>query len=241
MASLGQLVAGIAHEINNPLAFVSSHLETARRDLDRLAPELSAATSAAARERWQRANERLAEMRAGLDRIRQLVLKLRTFSRLDEGERKRVSVRECVQSVLTLLGHRLDGRIEIELDLDDVDVIDCYPALLNQALMNLVANSMDAITGPGRITVASRVTPDGYRIEVRDSGSGIPADLRDRVFEPFFTTRAVGQGMGLGLSITNSIIEKHGGRIEISDAEGGGTRVTLHFPREVVAANVQSE
>ena len=235
MASLGQLVAGVAHEINNPLSFVQSHLGTVVRNLGGMAPELEAALSQSARERWERANDRLLGMSTGLDRIRELVLKLRTFSRLDEGERKRVSVRECVQSVLSLLEHRLEGRIAVELGLDDEDVIDCYPALLNQALMNLLTNAIDAIEGSGKIAVNTRSRSDGYHIDVIDSGSGIPAPLRERVLEPFFTTRPVGQGTGLGLSITDSIIKKHGGWIEIGDATGGGTQVSLHLPpvREV--------
>ncbi|HTV25016.1 MAG TPA: ATP-binding protein [Polyangiaceae bacterium] len=230
MASLGQLVAGVAHEINNPLSFVQSHLGTVLRNLDGMASEISDGLSVTARERWERVGDRLSGMSTGLDRIRELVLKLRTFSRLDEGERKRVSVRECVQSVLALLEHRLEGRIAVELGLDDEDVIDCYPALLNQALMNLLTNAIDAIDGSGKIAVLTRSRQDGYHIDVIDNGSGIPEPLRERVLEPFFTTRPVGQGTGLGLSITDSIIKKHGGWIELGDADGGGTRVTLHLP-----------
>jgi two-component system NtrC family sensor kinase len=177
---------------------------------------------------------------AGLERIRELVSKLRMFSRPETGERRRVSVRECVESTLALLDHRLGDRISVDVDLDAVDVIDGYPALLNQALMNLLANSIAAISDKGRIAVTSHWAPDGYRIEVRDSGQGIPHELRDRVFEPFFTTRPIGHGTGLGLSITDSIIKKHGGRIEIAEAEGGGTRVILHFPPIVAGATARS-
>jgi two-component system, NtrC family, sensor kinase len=230
MASLGELVAGVAHEINNPLAFVLSHLDTARRKLSQLEPELPGPLSDSAREKWQRANERLNEIGPGLDRIRELVIKLRTFSRLDEGERKRVSVRECVESVLTILGHRLRGKITIETDFGSPDQVDCYASLLNQAIMNLVSNSIDAMPGGGVLRISTGSQGPLYSIVVTDSGPGIPAALRERVLEPFFTTKPVGQGTGLGLSITYSIVRKHQGTIELSEPPGGGASIAIRFP-----------
>ncbi|MEI9938674.1 MAG: ATP-binding protein [Pseudomonadota bacterium] len=230
MASLGELVAGVAHEINNPLAFVLSHLDTVRRKLGQLESELPAPLSDSAQEKWQRANERLNEIGPGLERIRELVIKLRTFSRLDEGERKRVSIRECVESVLTILGHRLRGRIEVETDFGSPDQVDCYASLLNQAIMNLVSNSIDAMPGPGVLRISTGSQDGLYSIVVTDSGPGIPAALRERVLEPFFTTKPVGQGTGLGLSITYSIVRKHQGTIELSEPPGGGTSITIRFP-----------
>ncbi|HEY0469833.1 MAG TPA: ATP-binding protein [Polyangiaceae bacterium] len=231
MASLGELVAGVAHEINNPLSFVLSHLDTVRRRLSQLEPELPGPLSDSAREKWQRANERLNEIGPGLERIRELVIKLRTFSRLDEGERKRVSIRECVESVLTILGHRFrDRKIEVETDFGLPDVVDCYASLLNQAIMNLVSNSIDAMAGGGVLRIATGAEGALYSIVVSDSGTGIPAALRERVLEPFFTTKPVGQGTGLGLSITYSIVRKHQGTIELSEPPGGGTSITIRFP-----------
>ena len=231
MASLGELVAGVAHEINNPLAFVLSHLDTARRKLGQLEPELPTPLSASALEKWQRANERLREIGPGLERIRELVIKLRTFARLDEGERKRVSIRECVESVLTILGHRLrDKKIEVEAEFGSPDVVDCYASLLNQAIMNLVSNSIDAMAGGGMLRIATGGQDTLYSIVVTDSGPGIPAALRERVLEPFFTTKPVGQGTGLGLSITYSIVRKHQGTIELSEPPGGGTSIAIRFP-----------
>jgi signal transduction histidine kinase len=240
MASLGQLMVDIAHELSEPLALVQGHLDAGRHDLDGAAAEVAGSASETRRERFPLAQDRLRQAGAGLERIRELVSKLRMFSRPETGERRRVSVRECVESTLALLDHRLGDRISVDVDLDAVDVIDGYPALLNQALMNLLANSIAAISDKGRIAVTSHWAPDGYRIEVRDSGQGIPHELRDRVFEPFFTTRPIGHGTGLGLSITDSIIKKHGGRIEIAEAEGGGTRVILHFPPIVAGATARS-
>jgi len=229
MASLGELVAGVAHEINNPLSFVLSHLDTVRRKLSQLEPELPSPLSAGARENWQRAQERLNEIGPGLERIRELVIKLRTFSRLDEGERNRVSMRECVESVLTILGHRLKG-IQIETAYGAPDQVDCYASLLNQALMNLVSNAIDAMAGRGVLRITAGAEGALYSIVVSDSGPGIPPALRERVFEPFFTTKPVGQGTGLGLSITYSIVRKHHGTLELSESPQGGASIAIRFP-----------
>ena len=134
-AGLGELVAGVAHEINNPLAFVLSHLDTIKRSQAQFLQALAQPLPEGAEPHWARAQSRLDEAGLGLERIRDLVLKLRTFSRLDEGERKRVNVRECIDSVLTILQHRTSDRIEIEMNVGEPEQLDCYPALLNQVLL----------------------------------------------------------------------------------------------------------
>ncbi|HEY3495487.1 MAG TPA: response regulator [Polyangiaceae bacterium] len=230
MASLGELVAGVAHEINNPLAFAQSHLKTALKSLREVEQKLDPADLSGARADWEKALNRLEGMALGLDRIRELVVKLRTFSRLDEGERKQVNVGECVESVLTILAHRLGERIAVVRELGAPERLDCYPALLNQALMNLIANAIDAIEGPGTIRIAAGGDGEAYVISVSDTGAGIPDALRERVLEPFFTTKPVGQGTGLGLSITHSIVHKHGGTLELVPAPGGGTVARIRIP-----------
>jgi two-component system, NtrC family, sensor kinase len=229
MASLGELVAGVAHEMNNPLAFCISHIDTAARDVTHIVSKLDSGNTELIG-RAERARERLRETAVGLDRMRSLVLKLRTFSRLDEGEVKMADIRECVGSVLTMLQHRLRDRIEVEARFDEPYEVECFPGLLNQAVMNLVSNAIDAIEGPGKIVISSGVRGDNYEIVVIDDGSGIPHHLRSRVIEPFFTTKPVGQGTGLGLAITFSIAVKHGGVLLLDDAEGGGTAATIRFP-----------
>jgi two-component system, NtrC family, sensor kinase len=230
LASLGELVAGVAHEINNPLAFVISHLGTARSSVSQLVPDPA---DLERNRHWQRAEDRMAEMGRGLERIRELVLKLRTFSRLDEGERKIVSVRECVDSVLTILGHRLRDHIDVDTRFGEPELLDCFPSLLNQALMNLVANAIDAIDPverAGKIVIEGESHGASYLLRISDNGSGIPEALRERIFDPFFTTKAVGKGTGLGLSITYSIIKKHGGVLEMRERPGGGTVAEIALP-----------
>ncbi|HEY5960620.1 MAG TPA: response regulator, partial [Polyangiaceae bacterium] len=181
MASLGELVAGIAHEINNPLSFAVSHLDTARRSLGHVSAALGETLCETSREHWERAENRLAEMGIGLDRIRELVVKLRTFSRLDEGERKVVSVRECVESVLMILRHRLSPTVAIETRFGAPERLECYPGLLNQAIMNVVSNAIDAIDGAGTVSIHTGASGNEYHVVVSDTGSGIPPHLRDRV------------------------------------------------------------
>ncbi len=230
MASLGELVAGVAHEINNPLAFAVSHLETARRNLTKVNATEGERFAQPSREAWDRADNRLREMTLGLDRIRDLVLKLRAFSRLDEGERKLVSVRESVDSILTILGHRLRNGITLSTNFDAKDQLDCAPGLLNQAVMNLITNAIDAMGERGNLSISTATNGQEFVIAVADDGHGIPENLRERVFEPFFTTKPVGEGTGLGLSITYSIVQKHGGTLELTPAPGGGTVARIRLP-----------
>jgi two-component system, NtrC family, sensor kinase len=230
MASLGELVAGIAHEINNPLAFALSHLDTVLRGLGPIEAALHPEASEAARPHWEKVKRRLGEMNLGLARIRDLVVKLRTFSRLDGDERGVANVRECVESVITILGHRLEDRVIVEQDFGDPESIECYPGLLNQAIMNLMANSIDAIGEVGSIRVSGKAVDGRYVIAVSDTGHGIPLAVRHRIFEPFFTTKGVGSGTGLGLSITYSIVQKHGGTLSVDCPPAGGTTMTMSLP-----------
>ncbi|HXK18295.1 MAG TPA: response regulator, partial [Polyangiaceae bacterium] len=230
LASLGELVAGVAHEINNPLAFALSHLATARASVGWLAPQSPDPNRS---KHWHKAQDRLDEMAGGLERIRSLVLKLRTFSRLDEGERKVVSVRECVDSVLTILAHRMRHRVEVVATFDPPDELDCFPSLLNQAIMNLIANAIDAIEempDAHKLTIHGGAEDANYVLRVTDDGAGVPEALRERVFDPFFTTKQVGKGTGLGLSITYSIIKKHGGTLELLPARDRGTIAEIKLP-----------
>jgi len=230
MASLGELVAGIAHEVNNPLAFIVSHLRTIGTSLAKVEAELAQPLPPSAREHWQRVHDRLRESERGAERIRELVLKLRTFSRLDEGTKKKVSIEECISSVVMILEHKFKDKIQLQVHYGYPDVVECFPSLLNQAVMNLVANAIDATGAGGTIWITTGADMSDYVITIADTGHGIPESVRHRVLEPFFTTKPVGQGTGLGLSITDSIVRAHGGNLTLAERPGGGTIATLRFP-----------
>jgi two-component system NtrC family sensor kinase len=230
MASLGELVAGIAHEINNPLAYVMSHLDTVEQSLDKIAHKVAGDLPSAERSRFEKARIRLGDMRGGLERVRDLVLKLRTFSRLDEGEFKKVDVRESIESVLTILRHRLTDKVKVKTSYAADNVIGCFPAPLNQVVMNLLNNAIDAIESGGQIEVRTERDAATFRIVVADNGPGIASGIRERLFEPFFTTKPVGKGMGLGLAISFRIVQAHKGTIDVRDKKGGGTEFVVAIP-----------
>src|SRR6185369_7275048 len=163
---------------------------------------------------------RLREMGEGLDQVKELVLNLRTFSRLDEGEFKTIDVGDSIDSVLVFLKHKMNGRTQVEKHYGPGRFLSCYAGRLNQVFMNLIANAVDAIVGEGKITITTSQTDDQFLISVRDTGRGIPESIRSRIFDPFFTTKPVGQGTGLGLAITYGIVQDHHGVIEVRSQVG---------------------
>lgn len=230
MASLGELVAGVAHEINNPLAFVISHLTTIKDGISGVLPEIESDLSDKSRSRMNKLQQRIQDMQSGLERIKDLVIKLRTFSRLDEGEFKQVNIKECIESVLTLLQYRFDDRISVIRKYGNDNVINCYPGPFNQVIMNIISNAIDAIEKQGEITIITDKVDSVFTVTVTDTGIGIPEDIRDRIFEPFFTTKSTGQGTGLGLSISYGIVKKHHGEITVESEIGKGTKMNITIP-----------
>jgi signal transduction histidine kinase len=238
LAALGELVAGVAHEINNPLSFSISHLGTLRRGLSRalehlgeLEPETRAESG--------RIEERLDGVTLGLDRIKSLVVKLQTFSRLDDGKSKAVNVPDAINTVLSILHHRMHDRIRVSVELGAPETIHCQPNLINQCVMNLLVNAIDAIVAEGSIHISARAEGEFYVLRVIDDGQGIAPDVQGRIFEPFFTTKAEGKGTGLGLSIAASVVKKHDGTLELSPADAGGTQAVIRIPIARVAANLR--
>jgi two-component system, NtrC family, sensor kinase len=230
MASLGQLVAGIAHEINNPLAFVLNNLFIVENSLEILYPAMEPHLSEASLGKLGKTRMRLGEMREGLDRVKALVLDLRTFSRLDEAEFKTVDVGETIDTVLLLMKHKMNGRVLVEKQYAGERTLNCYPGKLHQVLMNLIANAVDAIEGEGKIVIATSRTAQCFAISVRDSGAGIPEGIQSKIFDPFFTTKPLGQGTGLGLAISYGIVQDHGGSIEVKSERGVGSEFIIKIP-----------
>ncbi|MFC0407702.1 response regulator [Roseomonas elaeocarpi] len=228
MASLGELVAGIAHEINNPLAFILAHQGTVNRVLLQLGPMLE--SNAAGLALLEKGRRRAESMTLGLERIRELVLNLRKFSRLEDSGFQQVDVPEAIGTVVTLLTHKLSGRISVVLELEAPRTLFCSPALLNQVVMNIVSNAADAIEGIGSITIRTRQDGGDYVIEVSDTGPGVSEELRERIFEPFFTTKPTGSGTGLGLAIAYNVVQAHKGTITVDNGPAGGARFTTTIP-----------
>lgn len=227
MASLGELVAGIAHEINNPLAFILAHHAT----VERAVQDATTAEDDTRSKRLAKAAERLGSIRTGLVRIQDLVVKLRRFSRLDDGEWSLVDIPEAIDSVLTLLQPKIPATVTIERRYGPVRTLESSPALVNQVVMNIISNAVDAVDpATGRIVIETSTRDDRFFIAITDNGPGIPPDVRERVFEPFFTTKDVGSGTGLGLAIAYGVVRSHGGEITIESGDEGGARFLLAVP-----------
>jgi len=234
MRSLGQLVAGVAHELNNPIGFVHANLQL----LQEYARKLVAAQRAGEdTTRIEAAIEKLlVRSREGTERVKQIVADLRTFSRMDAAEIADVDLNEEIERTIALMEPRLREGIEIQRDFGELPKVRCYAGQLNQVFMNLLANACDALDGKGKIRIRTRARvdprgkPAGVRIEFHDDGPGIPPDVQARIFEPFYTTKPVGRGTGLGLSISYGIVERHGGRMLVGSAPGEGTSFVIELP-----------
>jgi len=246
MASLGQLTAGVAHEINNPITFIYSnlpHLEAYVAELKNLLSEaerlftpeqvdqFSKLKSAKEYEFLnQDVDALLKSYRTGSERITDIVQDLRTFSRLDEDTLKLADIHEGIDSTLALIHKQYHRRIEIIREFGSLPMIECYPGHLNQVFMNILVNSIQAIEDQGRIWITTESQNGEVRINIRDNGIGIPEHIRNKIFEPFFTTKPIGVGTGLGLSISFGIVQRHGGRIEVESEVGKGTAFIVTLP-----------
>jgi signal transduction histidine kinase len=234
LSSLGQLVAGIAHELNNPIAYIYANMQELQRYLALLtAPREPGRTPSQDTRELEFVQEDLqsllAESLEGSRRVKRIVEALRNFSRLDEAEFKRADLHEGIESTLMLLRKEFADRIRVERDFGAIPPIDCLPGHLNQVFMNLLLNAAQAITGPGTIRITTRRENGRVRIEICDDGPGIPPEALDKIFDPFYTTKEVGEGTGLGLSISYGIIRRHGGTITV-ESEVGRTCFTIRLP-----------
>ena len=177
----------------------------------------------------------LEEMREGLNRVNELVLDLRTFSRIEEGGFKTVDVVATIDSVLLLLKFRMNNHIKVEKHFGRERMLYCSCGRLNQVLTNLISNAADAITGKGRIVITTSHTAEAFLISVRDTGDGVPDAILSKIFDPFFTTKGAGRGTGLGVAISYAIVQDHRGSIEVQSEEGAGTEFIVKIPRDLEA------
>jgi len=238
MKSLGQLVAGVAHELNNPIGFVHANLQL----LDEYIRKLSAAQeSGGDTVRIREAiTKLLSRSREGTERVKKIVQDLRTFSRMDDAELQDTDLHEEIDRTLGLTEPRFKNGVEVERDYGDIPRVRCYAGQLNQVFLNLLMNSCDAMKDHGHIRIRTRPGPLGVRIEFADDGPGISEEVKSRIFDPFFTTKPVGEGTGLGLSLSHGIIERHGGAIQVESEPGEGTTFVIDLPLVAVGdANAQ--
>ena len=228
MKSLGQLVAGVAHELNNPIGFVHANLQLLDEQIAKL---VAGQRNEEDTRRVQDAIGKLLERsREGTTRVKKIVQDLRSFSRMDQADLQDADLHEEIDRTLRLMEPRFKDDIRVETDFGDFPRVRCYPGQLNQVFMNLLMNACDAIGSDGTIRIRTRPVPGGVRLEFADDGPGIPEDVKSRIFDPFFTTKPVGVGTGLGLSLSHGLIERHGGRIEAISEPGQGTRFVIELP-----------
>lgn len=251
MSSLGQMLAGVAHEIKNPLSFITHNIEHANNyteellELVRLYQEEYPLTNSVIQEHMEEIDldflvedmhKTISSMQMGADRMCQLVLSLRNFSRLDDVDATTVNIHEGIESTLLILDHQLKYDIEVIKQYGDLPLVECYPAQLNQVFMNIIQNAVDALhtlpkEAKKQITIETeKTTLSQIIVRIKDNALGIPGEIQNKIFEPFITTKEVGKGTGLGLSICYQIIEKHHGKIEVNSQPGQGTEFVIYLP-----------
>ncbi|MBS0353122.1 MAG: histidine kinase [Proteobacteria bacterium] len=251
LASIGQLAAGVAHEINNPICFVNSNLGTLKDYAAKLLDVLAVYESCDARlqmdpevaARLQQARRAadidflredmaplIEESLEGTERVRVIVQDLRDFSRAGESVREWTNLHGCIDSTLNVVRNEIKYKADVVRDYGELPLVECLPSQLNQVFMNLLVNAAQAIATHGTITIKTYVDGDTVRVAISDTGAGIAPEIRARIFDPFFTTKPVGKGTGLGLSLCYGIVERHAGRIEVDSTPGCGSTFTVVLP-----------
>lgn len=256
MASLGRLVAGIAHELNNPINFVHGNLPYLREYFEDLKKLIGSLDDLVGDNKPQVAELKnkmrydflitdldhiIADLNEGAERIRFIIRNLKSFSRLDEAELKEGSLKEGIESTLKILSQYYGrDKIPFETDFAELPPILCYPGQLNQVWMNLLSNAAEAVMSVPTplVTIKTEEVNNRIKVTIADNGAGIPPDVQSKIFEPFFTTKPVGQGTGLGLSICHSIMQRHGGEIFCNSTLGVGTSFVLEIPIYTSAADL---
>ena len=250
MASLGQLTAGVAHEINNPINFVTANIQPLKDDLadilkiigryDKVIQEKGMESEFVEVEKFkqdaqieitmQEVNDLLKGIEDGAMRTSEIVKGLRNFSRLDQNVFLKANLNESLESTLTLLHSSYKNRINVIKELGNIEEVECFPGKINQVFMNILSNAIQAIPSEGTIFIRTKQLDDLVKISIKDTGAGMSEAVRKKIFDPFFTTKDVGKGTGLGLSISFGIVQKHNGEIEVFSAPGEGTEFVISLP-----------
>ncbi|MFT1641792.1 sensor histidine kinase [Vibrio cholerae] len=230
MASIGQLSAGIAHEINNPVGFITSNLQTLSDYFNSLEKVLKSITQTIGQSKDTA--ELITESLEGSSRVMSIVKNLKEFSHVDRSEWSYANLENCIESTLKIINNEIKYNITLEKHYAaNVPDVFCQPMQINQVLLNILVNASHAIKGEGTITITLQSAGDDFvEIHIRDTGCGIPEEIRERIFEPFFTTKPVGSGTGLGLSVSYGIINKHNGTISVTSEVGKGSEFTIRLP-----------
>ncbi len=257
LASIGQLAAGVAHEINNPVGFISNNMEILEEYIQNYKKVLQMVEAIKVQVDGgdlQKIRVSMAELKdlekeinldfmtgdvtkllehsiRGLERIRKIVLDLRTFARVDNTEIKEtVKIEGIIDGILSMVQSELKSKAELDKDYGDTPLIPCHPQRLGQVFINLLVNAAQAIDGKGKITIKTYQQDQHVCVDIVDTGKGIPSEEIKKIFDPFFTTKPVGKGTGLGLSVSYEIIKKHGGEIKVASKAGEGTTFTIRLP-----------
>ena len=251
MASIGQLAAGVAHEINNPVGYVNSNINSLAKYVDSLFSLLTLYESAEEYLNNDNLNRQIQvlkkqidlgylkqdivdlvkESQEGVTRVKQIVQDLKDFSHMDDGEWQWSDLHKGLDSTLNVVHNELKYKAEVVKEYGKLTDINCLSSQINQVFMNLLVNAAHAIESRGTITIRTRQADDDWVcVEITDTGKGISKAHLKRIFDPFFTTKPVGKGTGLGLSLAYGIVNKHGGRIEVDSDVGKGTSFRVWLP-----------
>jgi two-component system NtrC family sensor kinase len=250
LASIGQVAAGVAHEINNPVGFISSNLGTLHKYIEKLmkyvlllTETLNSLKDPQVAEAMREARSKLkfdfivkdintliAESLDGVDRVRTIVQNLKSFSHMNQKETQYADINKCMDATINIVWNELKYKATLKKEYGDLPLIKCFPQQLNQVFMNLLVNAAHAIEKQGEVAIKTWEQEGSVFVSVADTGCGIPEENREKIFEPFFTTKEVGKGTGLGLSIAFDIVKKHNGEIMVQSEAGKGTIFTVRVP-----------